>query len=155
MFVDMVGSTELAAKIGDRQWRDVLKRYHALVRGKLDQFDGREMGSAGDGFFATFDRPVQAIRAACAIRDVVRKLSLEVRCGLHTGEAEWVGGNPVGLAVHIGARIGASAPAGDVLVSGTLHDLVTGARIKFSSLGPRVLRGVPGQWEVFRVESLG
>jgi class 3 adenylate cyclase len=155
MFVDVVASTELAASIGDRRWSDVLTAYHQLVRRKLELFAGREISNAGDGFLATFDRPAQAIQAACAVRDEVRQLGLEVRSGMHTGECEWVRGNPVGIAVHIGARIGSIAGPGEVFVSSTVHNLVSGALIKFASLGHKSLKGIPGEWEIFRVESLG
>jgi class 3 adenylate cyclase len=154
MFVDVVASTEMVAEIGDQRWRDVLKSYHELVRRELTLLEGHETSNAGDGFLVIFDRPAQAIRAACAIRDGVRSLGLEVRAGVHTGECEWVAGNPVGIAVHIGARIGSSAAAGEVLASGTVRDLVRGARIKFAQAGAKALRGVPGQWEIFRVEAL-
>src|SRR5207244_3426914 len=115
LFIDIVGSTERAAELGDRRWREVMQNYYRLVRGHLEHFRGLEVGTAGDGIFARFDGPARAVSCACAIRDGVRGLGLEVRAGVHTGEIEVRGDDLTGLAVHIGARVSALAAAGEVL----------------------------------------
>ena len=130
MFTDIVGSTRQAADAGDRHWRELLGRHDELTRRQLDRFRGREVKTLGDGFLATFDGPARAIECASAIRDGVRPLGLEVRAGLHTGECELAGDDVRGMAVNIGARIGAIAAANEVLVSGTVKDLVAGASLR-------------------------
>lgn len=153
LFTDIVGSTEKAATMGDRAWRDVLTRHHALVRRQLVRFRGREIDTAGDGFFASFDGPARAIRCALAITQGVRHLGLEVRAGLHTGECELVDGKVGGIAVHIGARVAAEAQPGEILVSNTVKDLVAGSGIPFRDRGSTALKGVPGEWRLYSVES--
>ena len=151
LFTDLVGSTARAASMGDRPWRDLLEQHHTAVRRELERFDGREVDTAGDGFFATFDGPARAIRCAEAIIGAVRPLGLEVRAGLHTGEVEVLGGKVAGIAVNIGARVAAQAGAGDVLVSGTVRDLVAGSGLEFEDRGTVSLKGVPGEWRLFAV----
>ena len=149
LFTDIVGSTETTAAVGDRAWAGLVERHHALVRGHLDRFRGRELDTAGDGFFATFDGPVRAIRCAEAIAHTVRDLGLEVRAGLHTGECEVVDGKVAGLAVNIGARVASHAGAGEVLVSQTVKDLVAGSGLAFEDRGSAELKGVPGEWRLY------
>lgn len=151
LFTDIVGSTRKAADVGDSAWRELLARHHALVRGLLARHRGEELDTAGDGFFAAFDGPGRAIEAACAIRDEVRKLGLEIRAGPHTGECERVDGKLGGIAVSIGARISAAAAPGDVLVSGTVKDLVAGSGLAFEDRGAHELKGVPGEWRLYAV----
>jgi len=153
LFTDIVGSTERAAELGDRAWRELLQRHHALVRRELERFGGRELNMTGDGFLASFEVPERAIRCAWAIRDAVRGLGMEIRCGLHTGEVEVVEETVGGIAVHIGARVAAQAKAGEVLVSSTVHDLVTGSGFGFEDRGSHALKGVPGEWRLFAVTS--
>jgi class 3 adenylate cyclase len=152
LFTDIVGATESATKLGDRRWHDLLDSHHALVRRELTRFRGREIDTAGDGFFATFDGPARAVRCACAISDAVRSLGIEIRAGLHTGEFEVMGDKVGGIAVHIGARIAAYANAGEVLVSHTVKDLVAGSGLSFRDRGAQSLKGVPGNWQLFAVE---
>ena len=149
LFTDIVGSTELAARLGDRAWQALLEQHHALVRRELDRFRGREVDTAGDGFFATFDGPARASRCACSIRDAVRQLGIEVRAGVHTGEVELTGEKIGGIAVHIGARVAATARASEVLVSSTVKDLVAGSGIGFTDRGIHELKGIPGEWHLF------
>jgi pimeloyl-ACP methyl ester carboxylesterase len=151
LFVDLVGSTERASDLGDRRWADLLAQYHAVVRREIGQFRGREIDTAGDGFFLSFDGPARAIRCALSIVTGVRALGLEVRAGVHVGELGFTGGKPVGLAVHVGARIGALAAPGEVLVSGTVRDLVAGSGLAFTDRGTKSLRGVPDEWRLFAV----
>lgn len=151
MFTDLVGSTERASALGDRGWRDLLEQHHAAVRRELQRFAGRELDTAGDGFFATFDGPARAIRCARAIVEAVRPLGLDVRAGLHTGEVELFGEKVAGIAVTIGARVAARAAAGEVLVSGTVRDLVAGSGIAFADRGVAELKGVPGEWRLWAV----
>jgi class 3 adenylate cyclase len=151
LFTDLVGSTALAAELGDRRWRDLLAQHHAAVRRELERFGGRELDTAGDGFFASFDGPARAIRCARAIVEAVRPLGLEMRAGLHTGEVELLGGKVAGIAVNIGARVAANAAAGEVLVSGTVRDLVAGSGIAFDDRGVAQLKGVPGEWRLSAV----
>jgi class 3 adenylate cyclase len=151
LFTDIVGSTEQAATLGDRRWRDLLETHHTLVRREIARFQGREIDTAGDGFLVIFDQPAQAIHCACAISDAVRQLGIEIRAGLHTGECEAVGDKIRGVAVHIGARVAALATSGEILLSGTVKDLVAGAGIRFEDRGKRVLRGIPGEWRLFAV----
>jgi pimeloyl-ACP methyl ester carboxylesterase len=154
LFTDIVGSTEHAVERGDRAWRDMLARHHTLVRDALARFRGREIDTAGDGFFATFDGPARAIRCACAISQSVRALDIHVRAGLHTGECEVMGEKVGGIAVHIGARVVGLANAGEVLVSSTVKDLVAGSGIDFQSRGAYALKGIPGEWNLFAVSPL-
>jgi class 3 adenylate cyclase len=152
LFVDIVGSTERASSLGDRAWRDLLERHHALVARELTRFRGRQLDAAGDGIFATFDGPARAVRCALAIRDAVRQLGLEVRAGLHTGECERIGDKVAGIAVHIGARVSTHAAPGEVLVSSTVRDLVAGSGLRFAERGSQVLKGVSGTWQLFAAE---
>lgn len=149
VFTDIVGSTQWAARLGDRAWKELLERHHALVRKELARFRGREVDAAGDGFFATFDGPARAIRCACSIRDGVRQLGIEIRAGLHTGEIELTGDRIRGIAVHIGARVAAAAQPSEALVSSTVKDLVAGSGIRFADRGTHVLKGIPGEWHLF------
>jgi class 3 adenylate cyclase len=151
LFTDIVGSSERAAALGDRAWRELLERHHALVRSQLVRFRGREMDAAGDGFFASFDGPARAIRCANAIVEGVRELELDVRAGLHTGECEVVDGKVAGIAVHTGARIASLAAPGEVLVSSTVKDLVAGSGVSFKEHGLEVLKGIPGEWRLYAV----
>jgi class 3 adenylate cyclase len=153
LFTDIVGSTEQASKLGDRRWRELLDRHHALVRRQLERYQGRELDTAGDGFFATFDGPARAIRAAQAVVVGVRGLGLEVRAGVHTGECELHEGKVTGIAVSVGARVAASAGPGEVLVSQTVKDLVAGSGITFQDRGEHELKGVPGEWRLYAVSS--
>jgi class 3 adenylate cyclase len=152
LFTDVVGSTERAAELGDRRWAELIASHHALVRRQLDRFRGRELDTAGDGFFASFDGPARGIRCACAITESVRELGLEVRAGLHTGECELIGEKIGGIAVNIGARVASEAGPGEVLVSSTVKDLVTGSGIRFLDRGSVELKGVPGRWQLFAVD---
>jgi class 3 adenylate cyclase len=149
LFTDVVGSTEMAARLGDRAWQDLLERHHALVRKALVQFRGTEVDTAGDGFLATFDGPARAVRCALTICREVRALGMEVRAGVHTGEVQRVGEDIRGIAVHTGARVAAAAEPGEVLVSSTVKDLVAGASLAFEDRGPHSLKGVPGEWRLF------
>jgi class 3 adenylate cyclase len=151
LFTDIVGSTERAAELGDRRWRDLLDAHDRTVRRQLERFRGREVNTAGDGFLATFDGPGRGIECGCAIRDAVRALGIEIRAGLHTGEIEVRGDDVAGMAVHIGARVSAVAGASEVLVSSTVKDLVAGSRIEFEDRGDHELKGVPGSWRLFVV----
>jgi len=153
LFTDLVGSTAKAVELGDRGWRRLLEQHHARTRAELRRFRGVELDTAGDGFFARFDGPARAIRCACAIRDAVGELGLELRAGLHTGECEVMDGKVAGIAVSIGARVAAHAGAGDVLVSQTVKDLVAGSGIGFVERGRAQLKGVPGEWSLYAVAS--
>jgi pimeloyl-ACP methyl ester carboxylesterase len=153
LFTDIVGATERAAELGDRAWRDLLERHNAVVRRELVRGRGNEVDTAGDGFLATFDGPARAIRSAQAIAERVQDLALDVRSGLHTGEVELIGDHVRGIAVHIGARTAALAGPGEVLVTSTVKDLVAGSGIEFEDRGARALKGVPGEWRIFRVAS--
>jgi class 3 adenylate cyclase len=153
LFTDIVGSTEHAAQVGDRRWKDVLASHDALVGLEVERFRGRMVKSTGDGALATFDGPGRAIRCACAISDAVRSLGIDLRAGLHTGEIELRGEDVAGVAVHIGARVSALAGAGEVLVSSTVKDLVAGSGIQFKDRGEHELRGVPDRWRLFAVEA--
>ena len=151
LFTDVVRSTERAAALGDARWRDLVERHHDAVRRELTRFRGREVDTAGDGFFATFDGPARAIRCARSIVDAVRPLDLEIRAGVHTGEVELAGDSVRGIAVHTGARIAALADANEVLVSGTVRDLIAGSGIDLAERGIHRLKGVPGEWRVYAV----
>jgi class 3 adenylate cyclase len=151
LFTDIVGSTERAAALGDKAWRAVLHEHEELVRRQLHAHEGREVKTMGDGFLAMFDRPAKAVRCASRITSDAAELGISIRAGLHTGECERRGADVAGLAVNIGARIGALAGPDEVLVSGTVRDLVLGSGIKFADRGHHVLKGVPGEWPVFAV----
>jgi pimeloyl-ACP methyl ester carboxylesterase len=151
LFTDIVRSTERAVELGDRRWRELLEAHHAVVRAHLGRFRGREVDTAGDGFFAAFDGPARAVRCARAIVESVRELGLEVRAGLHTGECELVGDRLRGIAVHVGARVAATAEPGEVVVSSTVKDLVAGSGIVFEDRGEVELKGVPDRWRLFVV----
>ena len=151
LFTDIVGSTAKAVELGDARWRELLADHHSLIRRQLVRFRGRELDTAGDGFFASFDGPARAIRCACAITDSVRELGLELRAGLHTGECELLDGKVGGIAVHIGARVAKQAQPGEVLVSGTVKDLVAGSGLEFEERGVAELKGVPGEWRLYAV----
>jgi len=151
MFTDVVSSTERAAALGDRRWRDLLDAHDAAVRRQLVAFRGREIKATGDGFLATFDGPARAIRCACAIRDAASGMHLDVRVGLHTGEIEIRGDDIGGMAVHIGQRVSTLAQPNEIMVSSTVRDLVAGSGIEFEDRGDHKLKGVPGPWRVFAV----
>jgi class 3 adenylate cyclase len=153
LFSDIVGSSEKAAALGDRGWRQLLERHHELVRRQLVRFRCKEVDSAGDGFFASFDGPARAIRCGCAITGAMSELGLEVRVGLHTGECELMDGKVAGIAVHTGARVAANAQPGEVLVSSTVKDLVAGSGLAFEDRGQHELKGIPGEWRLYAVES--
>lgn len=149
MFIDIANSTERAAAIGDRKWRDLLENHLAQARAELARWRGKEIDTAGDGLYATFDGPARGVRCAQAIRGNARRLGVELRAGLHTGEVETIGGKAGGIAVHIGARVAAQAAPGEVLVSSTVKDLVAGSGIDFQDRGRHILKGVPGEWQLF------
>ena len=151
LFGDIVGSTEHAVRLGDRRWRDLLDAYYGVVRAELARYRGREIDTAGDGVFASFDGPARAIRCARAIIGAVRGLGIEVRIGLHTGECEVIGPKVGGIAVHIGARVAALAGANEVFVSSTVKDLVAGSGLCFEDRGTHTLKGVPGDWRLFAI----
>jgi class 3 adenylate cyclase len=146
LFTDIVGSTGHAARLGDRAWRELLDRHNEIVREQLERWRGRELKSLGDGFLATFDSPARGVRA---IIDSLVELGVQVRAGLHTGECELLDGDVAGVAIHLGARIGALARGGEVLVSSTVKDLVVGSELRFTDRGAHALRGVPGEWRVY------
>jgi class 3 adenylate cyclase len=149
LFTDTVGSTQRAAALGDNHWRSLLDSHDDVVRDLLQQYRGREIKTTGDGFLVAFDGPARAIRCADAIVGVVREIDLEVRAGIHTGECEMRGDDLGGLAVHIASRVGSLAGEGEVLVSGTVRDLVVGSGIEFDDRGEHELKGVPGSWKLF------
>jgi pimeloyl-ACP methyl ester carboxylesterase len=153
LFTDIVGSTEKAAALGDRGWRALLERHDAAVRHQLALHRGREVKTMGDGFLATFDGPGRAIRCARAVQDEVAGLGIEVRAGIHTGEVELIGDDVGGMAVNIGARIGALADPGEVLVSSTVRELVVGSGLEFEERGVEKLKGAPGEWRLFAIDS--
>jgi class 3 adenylate cyclase len=148
LFTDLVGSTAKAADLGDRRWRDLLAQHHARVRRELARYRGIELDTAGDGFFARFDGPARAIRCACAIREAIGELGLELRAGVHTGECELLDGKVAGIAVSIGARVAGRAAPSEVLVSQTVRDLVAGSGLAFEDRGVAELKGVPGEWRL-------
>jgi pimeloyl-ACP methyl ester carboxylesterase/class 3 adenylate cyclase len=151
LFADIAGSTELATQLGDSRWHGLLDRFYNVARRQLERFRGREIDTAGDGFFATFDGPARAIRCAAAICRGARLLGLEVRAGVHTGECEVMGSKIGGIAVHIGARVAGQASPGEVLVSNTVKDLVAGSGIAFRDCGTHALKGVSGEWQLYAV----
>ena len=149
LFTDIVDSTTRAAEMGDRRWRDLLDQHHDLVRAELDRFGGREIATTGDGFFARFDSPAQAVRCALSATDGITSLGVQIRAGVHTGEVEVRGADLGGLAVHIGARVAAAAQPGEVLVSSTVKDLLAGSGVPFEDRGEHELKGVPGAWHLW------
>ena len=151
LFTDIVEGTKKAAALGDRRWRDLLESHHALVRAQITRYRGLEQDTAGDGFYAAFDGPARAVRCAFAIRDDIRRLGLEIRAGVHTGECESVGGKLGGIAAIIGARVKDLAGAGEVLATSTVRDLVSGSGLTFAERGAQELKGVPGEWRLFSV----
>jgi len=151
LFTDIVGSTERAVSLGDRRWARLLAIHHALVRAQLARFGGREVDTAGDGFFAAFDTPAQAVRCARAIAESVREIGLEIRAGLHAGDCHVVDGKLAGIAVHTGARVSRAARPGEVLVSGTLRNLLASSGIEFAARGSAALKGLPEGVRLFAV----
>ena len=149
VFTDIVDSTTVAAELGDRRWRDILDRHNALLRREVERFGGRQVATTGDGIFAAFDGPRNAVRCAIAATEAVAPLGIRIRAGVHTGEVEVRGADLGGLAVHIGARIAARANAGEVLVSSTVRELMAGSDLRFEDRGEHRLKGVPGTWRVF------
>src|SRR5262249_27753386 len=149
MFTDVANSTERAAALGDRRWKELLDSHDAAVRHQLEAFRGREVKTTGDGFLAAFDGPARAIRVSAAIRTVAADIGLDGRIGLHTGEVEIRGDDIGGLAVHIGQRVSALAEPSEILVSSTVKDLVTGSGIEFDPRGEQELKGVPDSWRLF------
>jgi class 3 adenylate cyclase len=149
MFTDIVGATEFVERAGDRAWRELLEKHHSLVRKELTRFRGREIDTAGDGFFATFDGPARGVRCALAVRDAVKTLGVEIRAGVHTGECEVMADKVGGIAVHIGARVMARARPSEVLVSRTVKDLVAGSGLDLADSGLHTLKGVAGEWRLF------
>ena len=152
LFVDIVRSTEKAARLGDIRWTQVMGHYYAAVRKELKTLRGKEVVTTGDGLLATFKAPAAAIHCAAAIRQAVRTLGLEIRVGLHAGEYKMSGGEVVGLAFHIGARVAAKARAGEVLVSSAVRDLMAKSGVRFTDRGVHQLKGVPKKWRLYRVE---
>ena len=151
LFTDVVGSTARVAEIGDDRWAELLGEHHRVIRRELASFRGEEVGTAGDGFLATFDGPARAVRCALSCVQAVRELGIEIRAGLHTGEVVRAAGGPGGIAVHIGARVAALAGPGEVLASSTVKDLVAGSELAFTSRGSHALKGVPGRWRIYAV----
>ncbi len=152
MFTDIVGSTQLAAELGDRAWRQLLSRHHAYVRKVLKRYGGREVDTAGDGFFATFDQPARALNCARELVAGLHSMGVEIRAGIHMGEVEVIGPKVGGIAVHIGSRVMSKAGPGEVLVSSTVRDLMSGSDTKFQDRGLQELKGVPAQWHLFAVK---
>jgi len=152
MFTDIVGSTEMATRLGDRSWKHVLERHNAIVRRELKRFAGRELDTAGDGFFVMFERPAQAIDCAWAIVDAIRPLNVQIRAAIHMGEVEVIGRKVGGIAVHAASRVLSLASPGEIYVTGIVHDVVAGSDIRFADQGVHELRGVPGEWRLFAVE---
>jgi len=153
LFVDIVGSTEKAARLGDRRWSEVMNHYYAAVRRELRAASGKEVTTTGDGMLATFKAAAKAIRCASAIREAVRTLGLEIRAGLHAGEYQIIGGEVVGIAIHIGARVAAKAGASEVLISSAVKNLVPKSGIKFKDRGVHRLKGVPDRWRLYGIDS--
>ena len=153
LFTDIVGSTERQAAVGDRAWRDLVQRHHAIVREALKRWRGQEIDTAGDGFYATFDGPARAVRCALDIAQTIRGLGVEIRAGVHTGECELIDGKPSGLSVSTGARVAAKGGPSEVLVSQTVRDLVAGSGLTFEDSGENELKGVPDRWRLYRVLS--
>jgi len=154
LFTDIVDSSRLATELGDRRWRVLLARHHAIVRRALKRYQGKEIDNAGDGFFATFADQVDAIRCACAVSDEVRALGVEVRAGCHVGQAEVLGRKLGGVTVHVGARVMSEAAPGEVLVSSVMKDLVPASGFAFVDRGLRSLKGIDGEWRLFAVTAV-
>jgi class 3 adenylate cyclase len=152
LFTDIVASTDTAVALGDRRWREVLDDHDHLALAQVDRFRGRLIKATGDGVLATFDGPARAIRCACALRDAAQGIGVELRAGIHTGEVEQRGEDVGGIAVHIAARVQATALPSEVIVSRTVADLVAGSGIAFSDRGERRLKGVPGEWRLLAVD---
>src|SRR6516165_1972415 len=148
LFTDIVGSTRIASELDDRRWQVLLSRHNQIVREELRRYDGRELDSAGDGFYAVFDEPSGALRCAAAISARVREIGLEIRAAVNFGETATIGGKPGGIAVHAASRIMAMAGPGEVLVSSTVRDLVPGSGFSFEDRGTHVLRDIPGEWRI-------
>ena len=155
LFTDIVGSTEHVAQMGDRAWRERLAEHHTMARQEIARWRGREINTAGDGFFAVFDGPARAIRCALALHEGLSRLGISIRAGLHTGEVTMADDDVSGIAVHIGARVAASAGARETLVSSTVKDLVIGADLAFTDRGATTLKGVPGEWRLYAVSGRG
>jgi class 3 adenylate cyclase len=153
LFTDVVGSTEHQASLGDRSWKELVERHHAVVRDALARWRGIENDTAGDGFYATFDGPARAIRCALDVSERVRELGLEIRAGLHTGECELIDGKVGGIAVATGSRIASLAGPSEVLISQTVKDLVAGSGLSFEDAGEHELKGIPDRWRLYRVIS--
>jgi class 3 adenylate cyclase len=152
LFTDLVASTETAAELGDEHWGEVLARHHALIRQQLDQFDGREVKTTGDGFLAVFDDPARGVGCALRLRSTVRGLGLDLKVGVHTGRCELSSdGDVAGIAVHVAARVLQAAGPGEVLVSGTIRDVLLGSEFKFEDRGRHTLKGIDGEWPLFAV----
>jgi class 3 adenylate cyclase len=150
VITDIVESTETVAELGDQDWKMLVERHHAVVRGLLTRYRGTEVDTAGDGFFATFDGPARAVRCATAIVEQVTDLGIKVRTGVHTGEVETIAGKIGGLAVNIASRVGSLASPSEVLVSQTVKDLVAGSGLVFQDVGEHKLKGVPDRWRLYR-----
>ena len=151
LFVDVVGSTELAARLGDRAWRELLARFYLEVRRSLATFEGEEVSNPGDGFLTVFSTSLAAINAARQIVIAVHALGLRIRAGVHVGECEWIGHQAVGITVHIGARIASVAEPDQVLVSAAVRDVLSGSGVNLEDMGHHLLKGVPGEWQLFRL----
>ncbi|MEO8487663.1 MAG: adenylate/guanylate cyclase domain-containing protein [Betaproteobacteria bacterium] len=149
MFTDIVGSTEHLARMGDKAWCGMLDRHHSIARREIASFRGREINTAGDGFFATFDGPARGVRCAMAIQSAARQIGVAVRAGLHTGEVELHGDDVAGMAVHIGSRVAGMADGDETLVSSTVKDLVSGSGLRFEDRGLHALKGIPGEWRLY------
>lgn len=153
LFTDIVGSTRLASEIGDRRWRHLVARHHSIVRGALKRHGGREIDTAGDGFFATFEQPGRAIVCALELTRYLRRLGIEIRAGINMGEVEVIGTKVGGIAVHVGSRVMSRASSGEVWVSSTVRDLMAGSEVRFEDRGVHELKGVPGEWRLYSVEA--
>jgi class 3 adenylate cyclase len=153
MFTDIVGSTQMAAKCGDRDWRDLREAHDSLIRRELASFNGTEINTTGDGFVMAFDGPARAVRCAGAVRETVTGIGIKIRAGIHTGECELVRGESSGMALHIAARITDLAPSREIIVSRTVKDLVAGSGLDFKDFGIHALKGVPDDWQLYRVQS--
>ena len=149
LFTDIVGSTEHAKRLGDARWRALLEQHHTIVRAHLERYEGIEVDTAGDGFFARFELPARALECAVAVRDSVNRLGIQVRVGMHTGECELQGGKVTGIAAHIAARIQGLALAGEILLSSTVKDLAATTDAHFEDRGQHTLKGLPGEWHLF------
>jgi class 3 adenylate cyclase len=155
LFTDIVGSTAKAAELGDHSWRVLVERHHSAVRAILRRYRGREVETSGDGSFASFDGPARAVRCAQVIVDAAKTLGLEIRAGLHTGEVETIDEKVGGIAVHIGARVGARAEPSEILVTSTVKDLTAGSGLVSEDVGEHDLKGIPDRWHLFRIAATG